>query len=164
MKKILAILLSAMLMLALTACGGATNAIKDATTDEQAKAVKSSDFEKDFQGLQDYLLTKGYIYSKDGNNNSLKSEIYFDVIGANDGIRYNFLDGRSFVEFYDFSGEQNDTAKKVLEDIKDDGKFKAIDGLDELTAKISKSGKYIISYNANNKYDYDKITEALEEW
>lgn len=164
MKKLLAILLTAVMMLALTGCVGNSNAIRNATTDEQAKAVKASDFKKDFQGLQDYLLTKGYIYSKDGNGDSLKSEIYFDVIGANDGIRYNFLDGRSFVEFYDFSGEQNDAAKSVLADIKDDGKFRAIDGLDELTAKISKSGKYVIAYNARNQYDYDKITAALEEW
>ena len=39
MKKILAILLAAALMFALAACGGTSNQIKDATTDEEAKEI-----------------------------------------------------------------------------------------------------------------------------
>ena len=165
MKKVLAILLAAAMMLALTGCfGGTTNAIQNATSDEEAKAVKADDFTKDFDGLQDYLLTKGYIYSADGNGTSLKTEVYYDVIGANDGVRYYFVDGKTFIEIYDFSGEQNETAKKVLADIEDDGKFKSIEAGDTLTGVISKSGKYVIVYNASNNYDYEKITDELENW
>lgn len=164
MKRLFAILLAAALMLALTACGGSSNQIKDATTDEEAENISPKDYEKDFDGLQDYLLDKGYIFGRDGNGNSLTSDVYYDIIGANDGIRYYFTDGRTFVELYDFSGEQNDTAKEVLEDIEDDGKFYAIEGLDELTAVISDSGKYVIAYNENNKYDYKQITDELENW
>lgn len=166
MKRLLAILLAAMMLVALTGCvGTATNAIQNATSDEEAKAVKASSFEKDFDGLQDYLLTKGYIFSKDGNGSSLKSEIYFDILGANDGIRYYFTDGRSFVEFYDFSGKQDDTAKSVLANIKDDGKFKAIDAGDELTAVLSKSGKYVVAYNASvANSNYEKIADEMENW
>ena len=164
MKKILAILLAAALMFALAACGGTSNQIKDATTDEEAKEISPDGYDKDFDGLQDYLLDKGYIFSEDGAGNSLKDELYYEVIGANDGVRYRFLDGKSFVELYDYSGKLNDTAKDILEDIKDDGKFKAIDGLYDMTGVISESGKYVIAYNDKNKYDYDKITDELENW
>lgn len=164
MKKFLAVLLAAALMFALAACGGSSNQIKDATTDQEAEDIDPKDYEKDFEGLQDYLLDKGYIYGRDGNGDSLTGEIYYDILGANDGIRYYFTDGRTFVELYDFSGEQNDTAKEVLKDIEDDGKFMAVEGLYELTAVISDSGKYVIAYNPNNKYDYDKITDELENW
>lgn len=165
MKKILAIILAAAMMLALTGCfGGNSNQIQNATTDEEAKKISASDYDKDFDGLNDYLLDKGYVFGKDGSGNSLTSKIKYDIVGANDGIRYYFTDNKTFIEIYDYSGKQNDTAKKILEDIKDDGKFRVFDGLDELTGVISKSGKYVIVYNANNKYDYDKITDELENW
>lgn len=171
MKKLIAVLLAAMMIFALTGCvGGTSYQVKNATSDEEAKAIKASKYDKDFKGLQQYLLDKGYIYTKVENPNDAKdsvkltSEVYYDIIGANDGIRYYFSDQRTFVELYDFSGKQNDTAKKVLADIKDDGKFRAIDVGDELTGVISKSGKYVIIYNAANQYDYAKITDELENW
>ena len=165
MKKIIALILAAAMMLALTGCfGGNSNQIQNATTDEEAEKISAKDFDKDFDGLNDYLLEKGYVFGKDGSGNSLTSEIKYEIIGANDGIRYYFTDNKTFIEIYDFSGKQNDTAKKILADIEDDGKFRAIDGLDELTGVISKSGKYVIIYNANNKFEYEKITDALENW
>lgn len=170
MKRMIAILLAAMMLIALTGCvGGASYTVKNATTDEEAKAVKAEKYDKDFKGLQQYLLDKGYIYSKmessDGSSTeSLKSEVYYDIIGATDGIRYYFTDKKTFVELYDFSGKQDDTAKEILADIGDDGKFKVFDSGDELTGVISKSGKYVIVYNESNKYDYAKITDELENW
>ena len=165
MKRLLAIILAAVLMLSLTACGAASNAIKHATSDEAAKEIKPDKFSKDFQGLQDYLLEKGYIYGKDGADNSLKSDIYYDIIGAKDGVRYTFIDGRSFVEFYDYSGELNDTAKKIIEDIKDDGKFQTVENLYNLTGVLSGSGKYVLAYNPSNANKiYEKIADEMENW
>lgn len=169
MKKLLAIMLAAMMIFALTGCGGSSYSIKDATKDEVAQEIKASDYKKDFDGLQQYLLDKGYIfgklYSNDGKDSiSLKSKVYYDIVGANNGIRYYFANQNTFIEIYDFSGEQNDTAKKILADIKDDGKFRAVDGLDELNAVISKSGKYVIVYDPALSYDYAKITDELENW
>ena len=169
MKKLLAILLAAAMMFALAGCTGASYSVKNATSDEEAAEIKAADYAKDYNGLQQYLLDKGYIYTVmySGNGEDsvkLKSDIYYDIIGANNGVRYYFTDNKTFIEIYDYSGEQNDTAKKVLEDIKDDGKFKAIDAGDTLTGVISKSGKYVIAYNANNKYEYEKITNELENW
>ena len=171
MKKILAVLLAAAMMFALTGCIGTSSySVRNATSDEEAKEISADAYKKDYDGLQQYLLDKGYIYSKmfagddDEDGIDLESEIFYEIIGANDGTRYYFTDQKTFVEIYDFSGEQNDTAKKTLEDIKDDGKFKSIEAGDELTAVISKSGKYVIAYNAKNGYDYDKITDELENW
>ncbi len=170
MKKVLAILLAAAMIFALTGCvGGSPYEIKNATSDEEAAEISAKSYTKDYDGLVDYLLDKGYIYNylynkNDGTKVSLKNDIYYDIIGANNGARYYFTDQKTFIEIYDYSGDQNDTAKKILEDIKDDGKFKAISSGDELTGVISKSGKYVIAYNANNKADYTKITDALENW
>lgn len=171
MKKLLVILLAAAMIFALTACGGTSYSVRNATSDEEAEAIKAADYKKDFDGLEQYLLDKGYIYTKmySGDNDekgvTLKTDVLYDVIGAANGVRYYFTDNKTFIEIYDFTGKQNDaTAKKILEDIKDDGKFKVIDNLDELTAVVSKSGNYVIAYNANNKFDYEKITDELENW
>ena len=172
MKKLLAILLAAATMFALTGCfGGSSYQVKNATSDEEAAEISAKDYKKDFDGLLQYLLDKGYIYNylyDDKNTEKPKqkmtSEVYADIIGADQGIRYYFPDGKTFIEIYDYSGKQNDTAKKILADIKDDGKFRAIEAGDELTGVISKSGKYVIVYNAANKYEYDKITDELENW
>lgn len=170
MKKLLVILLAAAMILALTACGGSSYAVRNATSDEEAEKISAADYKKDFDGLEQYLLDKGYIYSKmysgdsDEKGVDLKNDVYYDVIGATNGVRYYFTDNKTFIEIYDFSGKQNDAAKKILADIDDDGKFQAVEGLDELTAVVSKSGKYVIAYNANNKFDYEKITDELENW
>lgn len=171
MKKIVTILLAAMMLFALTGCiGGSSYQVKNATSDEEAAAIKASKYEKDFDGLQKYLLDKGYIYhylySSNENEKpiSLSNKIFYDLVGANNGIRYYFTDQKTFIEIYDYSGKQNDAAKKVLADIKDDGKFKAIEEGDNLTGVISKSGKYVIAYNEANQYDYAKITDELENW
>ena len=95
-----------------------------------------------------------------------RTELYYDLIGADDGIRYT-VSGNIFVELYDFSKSKNadSKAKATLADIKDDGKFTPIEGLDELTGVISKSGSYVVLYNAKNGYDgYEKIAKALESW
>lgn len=165
MKKIIAILLAAAMTLALTGCfGGNSTQIQNATTDEEAKKINAADYDKDFDGLIDYLLDKGYIFNKNGAGDSLTSKVKYDIVGADDGVRYYFTDNKTFVEIYDYSKKHNETAEKILADIKDDGKLRFIDGLDELTGVISKSGKYVIVYNANNKYDYEKITDELENW
>ena len=172
MKKLLAILLAGAMMFALTGCfGGSSYKVKNATTDEEAADISAKDYKKDFDGLQQYLLDKGYIYKflYDENNTekprqAMTSEVYADVIGANDGIRYYFPDGKSFIEIYDYSGKQNDTAKEVLAEIKENGKFKPIEAGDELTGVVSESGKYLIIYNEKNKYDYEKITDELKNW
>ena len=106
------------------------------------------------------------MYSKSDSSEkvSLKSDLYYEVVGAKNGVRYYFTDQKTYIEIYDFSGKSNSAAEKALDDIKDDGKFKPTDTSDNLTAVISDSGKYVIAYNESNKYDYDKITDELKNW
>ncbi len=171
MKKLTALLLAALMLLALTGCGGTSYSVRNATSDEEAEEIKAADYKKDFDGLEQYLLDKGYIYTKmysgdsDETGVTLKTDIHYDIIGAANGVRYYFTDNKTFIEIYDFTGKQDDaTAKKILADIKDDGKFRVLENLDELTGVISASGNFVIAYNANNKFDYEKITDELENW
>ena len=188
MKKIITVLLIAVLMLSLTGCFG-TGTSTPTETPTEVPAL--STYTKDFRGLQQYLIDHSLIpYVKLASLPATSNEaqpteaastateattatestddprtpVYYDLLGADYGIRYA-LTATAFVELYDFSTADNATAKAILADIKDDGKFTMVDGLDELTGVISKSGKYVIVYNEKNSYDdYAKITAVLENW
>ena len=110
MKKIIALVTALILVLSLAACGGNTGS---STADESAKADVST-YTKDFEGLQKYIA--------DRNQNGTTAEIYYDILGADNGVRY-VLNGNAYVEIYDFSKADNATAKAILEDVKDDGVF-----------------------------------------
>ena len=173
MKKIFAIVLAAVMMFSLTGCfgmGGTTTTSNEPAT--EAPALSS--YSKDFTGLQQYLIDHAFIsYAKLPSTadeattateaSSSRSVVYYELLGADDGARY-LLSGNAFIEFYDFTNADNDTAKSVLSDIKEDGKLTLIEGFDELTGVLSKSGKYLALYNTKNGYDYDKITAELENW
>lgn len=156
MKKLALLMAAVLLMFSLTACLGTNTSTTSATTATGDEAEPSS-YAKDFKGLKSYLIDSGLVSS------DAASEIYYDIIGASDGVRYT-LSGSAFIEFYDFSGARDDTADSILADIEDDGKFTAIDGLDELTGVISASGSYVAAYNAVNNYDYASLTDVLENW
>ena len=158
MKKLLAILMIGALMLSLTGCfgmGGSSTAAEP--TETPTEPLGQEAYEQSFKGLQQYLIDRQLISSE------TKSELYYDLLGASDGARY-VLTSSAFVELYDFTDADNDTAATVLADIKDDGKFYAVEGYDELTGVIAKSGKYVAVYNAKNGYEYEKITKELENW
>ena len=156
MKKLFAVILIAAMMLSLTGCLGlgSTTATEDPDATEPLEA---SAYEQSFKGMVQYLSDHKFV-SADG-----KTEVYYDLLGADDGVRYT-LSGTAFIEFYDFTKADNETAKAVLADMKDDGKFYAVEGLTELTAVFSKNGKYVAVYNEKNSYDYDKITAEMENW
>ena len=165
MKKLLAILMIVLLMLSLTGCFGigttttasTSSATSDEPTAEPTEPLKQEAYVQSFKGLQQYLIDRELI-SKDQ-----KSDVYYDILGAADGARY-MLSNTAFIELYDFTDASSDTAKAVLADIKDDGKFYAIEGYSELTGVISKSGKYVAVYNDKNGYEYNKITDELDKW
>ena len=160
MKKIIALVTALILVLSLAACGGNTGS---STADESAKADVST-YTKDFEGLQKYIA--------DRNQNGTTAEIYYDILGADNGVRY-VLNGNAYVEIYDFSKADNDTAKAILADIKDDGKFSPMPNSTEMTAAITKSGKYVLAWDASRSFKYtndsDKTagvvsTELIENW
>lgn len=178
MKKIVTVLLAAVLMLSLTGCFGTGSTTESTETPTEPPAL--SEYVKDFRGLQQYLIDHSLVpYVKlaaapatpsdaapteePTQANDPRTPVYYDLLGADYGVRYA-LTTTAYVELYDFSGADNATAKAILADIKDDGKFTVVDGLDELTGVISASGKYVIVYNAKNDYEYDKITAVLANW
>lgn len=174
MKKLLAILMIGLLMLSLTGCFAAPAEPTEAPTEPLGQEA----YEQNFKGLQQYLMDRSLIPSASlsdpatpdstaettaSTTSDSRTEVYYGILGADDGVRYT-LQSTAFIELYDFTNADNDTAKAVLADIKDDGKFYVIEGYDEMTGVISKSGKYVAVYNAKNGYDYAKITDELENW
>lgn len=181
MKKIVTVLLIAVLMLSLTGCFGTGS---NTATEAGTEPLSADAYVKDFRGLQQYLIDHSLVPSvklaTEATSDSAttaattattatessdpRTPLYYDLLGADNGIRYN-LSTTAFIEIYDFSSANNDTAKAILADIADDGKFTVIEDLDELTGVISKSGKFVIAYNASNSYDgYEEITKVLENW
>ena len=151
MKKIIALLSALVMVLSLAGCFGAP--ANNGSTADEAQAAAVDTYQKDFEGLQKYIT--------DRNNNSTKQEIYYDIVGASDGARI-ILNGNAFVEIYDFDNpateDSANTAKaqEILAAVKKDGKFRPMDGATELTAVITKSGRYVIAWDATRGYDYDK--------
>lgn len=152
MKKMIALIMALLMVLSLTACFGAGN--NSGSTADQADAADVSTYSKDFEGLQKYI--------SDRNANAAKSELYYDFVGADNGVRFVFSNN-PYVEVYDFSSaveatadSANATAQAILEDIKDDGKFTPIADGTEMTAVITDSGKYVIAWDASRSFDYAK--------
>lgn len=161
MKKIIALIAVLALALSLTGCFG-SNQTSGSTSDE-ATLEDIADYNKDYKGLLKYVA--------DSNSGCVVQELYFDILGADNGARIIF-NNNPYVEIYDFSSVVDDTAtadsadperaKAILEDIKDDGKFKPMkDGID-MTAVITDSGKYVIAWDASRGFDYEKKV-ATEE-
>lgn len=159
MKKIIAVVMIAALMLSLTGCLGMPQQSEATEAPTDAPALKT--YEKSFKGLQQYLIDRGLIPKKSTEDQA--DTLFYDLLGADYGERY-ILNGDAFIELYDFTNAKNDTAKSVLKDIKDDGKFQVIKDFDDLDAVISKSGKYVAVYNSRKSYDYDAITKELQNW
>lgn len=198
MKKIIALLLIAVLMVTLTGCFGKKSS---SSTESATEPPALSTYTKDFWGLQQYLVDYSLVPAVKLTNptataseatpaeaattateatSEVRTSIYAELVGADQGARF-LLNGSAFIEIYDFSNADNEIAKRILAEIKENSKkddskkdetastlvkgtFTVVDGLDELTGVISKSGKYVIAYNASNSYEYDTITKVLENW
>ena len=144
MKKIIALIMALLMALSLSACFGSTTGT---STADEANAKEISAYSKDFDGLQQYI--------KDLNGSASKAEIYYDILGAKDGVRY-VLNNNAYVEIYDFTGADSDTAKAILADIKDDGTFQPVPDGTSMTAVITDSGNFVLAWDATRSYDYAK--------
>lgn len=169
MKKLLAVLFIGVILVSLTGCFGMGQTAQS-TADQVAVIKDASEYQQNFDGLQEYLCDRLLISKKDSSGNDLTSPLFYDTMGADAGIRYT-LSNTAFVELYDYTSfvestadQKDPTAERILNDIKDDGVFTLYDGTAQLTGVISKSGKYVIVYNAANAYDYEKITDELKNW
>ena len=161
MKKMIALLAALVIMLSLTGCFGM--GVNPGATADEAEAGDISSYDKDFDGLVKYI--------SDSNASNEKQEIYYDIIGAKNGVRLIF-NKNPYVEIYDFSNiadgtgssEHPDTARAILQSVRDNGKFRPLENGVELTAVITDSGRYVVAWDATRSYDYDNkvATEDLK--
>lgn len=166
MKKIIALIAAVALVLSLSACFMPGSSDNNSSTSDQVDAADVSTYGKDFDGLVKYI--------KDRNSGCEELEMYYDLLGAENGVKL-ILNKNAYVEIYDFSGvaensatadsANSEKAKTIINEVRENGKFKPMaDGV-ELTAAITDSGKYILAWDATRNYDYDKkvATDELKE-
>ena len=158
MKKIIALIAALALVLSLSACFMPNANNNSESTSDQANAADITSYDKDFDGLVKYINDRGSNYEK--------MDIYYDLIGADNGVRI-VLNKNAFVEVYDFSGASANTAKAqdILNAVRENGKFKPIEDGTELTAAITDSGKYVLAWDASRSFDYTGkvVTDELKE-
>ena len=152
--------LAAGLVFGLTACNNSSSSDSIEAIDT-GKTMEISDVhQKGLDGLEDYLKGNGVIA---GSN----VEMMADVIGAKDGIKYHFRveDTQVLVELYEFDTDNlNDTAKTILQDIKDNGQFTVPGFTTSVPAKISKNGKYIYTNSDTGTNEADvAFQQKLDE-
>ncbi len=159
MKKFLAILLCVLTVVSLSACTMGTDLSKANQTSSEATEAQKVDinkYDKDFQGMQDYLVELKLINDKKDN----KTETQADIIGAKQGVRYK-LDATNIVEFYEFDITATpDEAENVLSAFAKGESYNVL-GIEDVKGVVSNSGKYVMLYPATSSYDYSKIEEEF---
>ena len=130
MKKIWIVSMAAVLAVLLSACGagdvGGVSSVPSSGTASQTAAQSSSKVSEDsvedsLSGLQKYLVGNA---SVTGTPDAMRA----DFIGAKSGVRYKYgyNGGKDNVtlELYEFDlSGLNDTAKKVVSEVKSSGQF-----------------------------------------
>lgn len=158
MKKLISLIAALVMVLSLTGCFGMGTASNGSSTADQASAAEVDTYDKDFKGLQKYIT--------DRNSKAKTSELYYDIVGAKNGIRI-ILNDNAYVEVYDYTDANSETAKAILADIKDDGKFNPMENSIDMTAVITDSGNYVLAWDATRSYDYAKnvaTDELIANW
>lgn len=164
MKRIIAVLLSVLLMVSLAACTMGTDGTtlnQDPSSVEETKAPKVdiAKYDKDFDGMLKYLEDMELLSDKE----DAKTEMLAEVIGAKQGVRYT-IDASNFVEFYEFDIDNlNDDAKALLSGIADGGTYKVL-SLEDMKGVVSDSEKFVMLYPATSTYDFSKLTEELKNF
>lgn len=166
MKKIIALAMALAMVLCLTACFFPGSQNTDSSAD-QANAADVSTYDKDFAGLVQYIKDR---------NSSEQFDLYYGIVGAVNGTRL-VLNKNAYLDIYDFSdvldgaatadSADPEKAQSIYDDIKDDGKFQAMADGTIMTAVITDSGRYVISWDETRSYDYaGKVAtdELKENW
>ena len=163
MKRLVAILMTVLIIASLAGCTFGTDGTKlntngTALTDAtEAPKVDIAKYNKDFNGMQEYLKEKDLISSKDAD----KTVMQADLIGAKQGVRYKVANSQDFVEFYEFDFTATpDEAENVVKAFENDETYKVL-GFEDVKGKISSSGKYVMLYSATSSYDYSKIADEF---
>lgn len=152
MRKYVIVLAVVVLAGLFTACGvnvgGASSAPVSSAVSSQ---ISQDSVEDNLSGLQKYLVGAAE-FSGDA------SKMGANIIGAKSGVKYVFgHNGKNNVtaELYEFdTANLNDTAKKVISEVKDKGSFTIMD--QQINAVLSDSGKYLLIYKNNSTDDENK--------
>ena len=116
-----------------------------ATVDE----IDAKNFSDNLQGLSEYFAKKEYITTKDGKiDESTVTVMDASLIGAKEGKKYaTSYGGKAItIELYEYDVKNlNDTAKAVVESVKNSGEFTILD-LPPVKAYLSNNGRYIMVY------------------
>ncbi len=142
-----------------TSATQSTEAAQEATPDEP----KAKDFDDNLNGLCDYFGQLGYVTLKDDKiDESLVVKMDASLIGAKEGKKFNAKYGSQpvTIELYEYDlNNLNDTAKSVIDSVKQTGKFTILD-LPEVEAYLSDSGKYMLIYSDESIDDENPDKES----
>ena len=146
MKKRVLLVVAAMSLLVavgLTGCGGTTVADPNAASSAAAPTTSmalSEVSEDNLNGMITYLKGNGVI-------KEATTDMKAEMIGAVSGkmVQAIYGDSVALVEIYEFDKDNlNESAQEVIQNAKENGKFKSMDG--ELTATLSNNEKYLMIY------------------
>lgn len=146
MKKRVLLVVAAMSLLVavgLTGCGGTTVADPNAASSASAPTASmalSEVSEDNLNGMITYLKGNGVI-------KEATTDMKAEMIGAVSGkmVQAIYGDSVALVEIYEFDKDNlNESAQEVIQNAKENGKFKSMDG--ELTATLSNNEKYLMIY------------------
>lgn len=164
MKRIIAVLLLVLFVCSLTACtmgtdGTALNGNTEATQQTQAPDVDIAKYDKDFDGMQEYLKEMKLVSSKDSD----KIQMQADVVGAVNGVRY-MIDSTHFVEFYEYDADNlSEQASEIIDTISKGETYNVL-SLTNVKGAVSQSGKYMMLYPADSTYDYSEIIDEFTKF
>ena len=148
MKRIIALLLCVGMFAAVAAgCGGNTK--QETATGDEAVSKNASDYKDNFEGLCTYLSAFGYINPLEDNKGITYTVMNAEIIGAKQGRRFTAKKTKdTTIEIYEYDlAKLNDTAKTVINSVKNDGTF--LNLVDETVDDVymSNNGKYMMIYN-----------------
>lgn len=176
MKRFIAAILCVGLIAAVTAgCGYKDALSKENKTTQATEAtgsaatvdeVDAKNFSDDLEGLSNYFAKKGYITEKDGKiDESTVTIMDASLIGAKEGKKYaTSYGGKAItIELYEYDltnlSKLNDTAKAVIESVKNSGEFTILD-LPPVKAYLSNNGRYIMVYTDSSIDDANPDKES----
>lgn len=164
MKRLVAILLTVLVLISLTACTMGTDGTQLGSETSATEATKApqadiNDYKKDFEGMQSYLKELELISSEEKNITKTQA----DIIGAENGVRYK-IDATNFVEFYEINTEKmTDEASAMIDAFSSGNTYKVLD-IEEVKGEVSTSGQFVMLYPANSTYDYSEISEEFKKF
>lgn len=129
----------------------------EATADETDKVVYTN-YQNSFDGLCKYMQDKKYY-----TENTTKTEMDASFIGAKQGVKYS-VSSNLAIELYEYDTKNlNDTAKEIVNEVKESNSFTIIEGYPVNAAYLSADGHYLMIYN-DSKIDKSNPDKNSNEY